>query len=298
LLVHAGDHVEAGDPLIEGPMVPHDILRIKGEEALQQYLISEVQAVYRSQNVTINDKHIEVIVGQMLRKVKVESPGDSSFLPGEVVDKFKFRDENERLAKSIKIAEPGDSSLKVADIVTRSELSEANEKVEAEGGEPARGKKPKQASASTVLLGITKASLQSESFISAASFQETTKVLTEAAISSAVDTLRGLKENVILGHLIPAGTAFKPHLEIGVRLIGEPLPAPEAVPGEVALAGGASPLLMDAPQEEGGTAVQTLTATQTRMASEFTFQTQPGAAGSNVLSSEMDDVDSDDGDHD
>ncbi len=240
LLVHAGDRVEAGDQLIEGPMVPHDILRIKGEESLQQYLIAEVQSVYRSQNVTINDKHIEVIVGQMLRKVKVESPGDSAFLPGELVDKFRFLKENSRLSKSIRISDAGDSDLKIDGVVPKTELADINEKVEEEGGEPARGKRPKQASASTVLLGITKASLQSESFISAASFQETTKVLTEAAISSADDTLVGLKENVILGHLIPAGTAFKPHLHIGVRQIGEPLPLPEEIPGEVGMVGEAS----------------------------------------------------------
>ncbi len=235
LLVHAGDRVDAGVPLIEGPMVPHDILRIKGEEALQQYLLDEVQSVYRSQNVTITDKHVEVIVNQMLRKAKVESPGDSAFLPGELIDKFRFRDENTRLSKSLKMTDAGDTNLKVGAIVLKTDLSEINDRVEEEGGEPARGKRPKQAQASTVLLGITKASLQSESFISAASFQETTKVLTEAAISSANDQLVGLKENVILGHLIPAGTAFKPHMEIGVRQVGEPLPIPEDIPGEVGL---------------------------------------------------------------
>ncbi len=233
LLVHAGDRLEAGDPLIEGPMVPHDILRIKGEEALQQYLINGVQSVYRSQNVTINDKHIEVIISQMLRKAKVENAGDSSFLPGEVIDKFKFREENDRLSKSVRIADAGDAKVSVGEIVLKSKLSELNDEAEAQGGEPARGKKPKLASASTVLLGITKASLQSESFISAASFQETTKVLTEAALASANDYLRGLKENVILGHLIPAGTAFKPYVNMGVRQIGEPIPVIEDVAGEV-----------------------------------------------------------------
>ncbi len=235
LLVHAGDHVEAGDPLIDGPLVPHDILRIKGEEALQKYLIEEVDSVYRSQNVSINHKHVEVIISQMLRKVRVEAPGDSEFLPADVIDKFKFLAENERLAKSIKISDAGDTEFAVGDIVPKTEFQAANETIEEQGGEPARGKKPKQASASTVLLGITKASLQSESFISAASFQETTKVLTEAALSSANDQLVGLKENVILGHLIPAGSAFKPHLAIGVRQIGEPIPVPEEVPGEVAM---------------------------------------------------------------
>ncbi|MCK4658907.1 MAG: DNA-directed RNA polymerase subunit beta', partial [Phycisphaerae bacterium] len=192
LMVHAGDPVEAGDPLIEGPLVPHDILRIKGEETLQQYLITEVQGVYRSQNVSITDKHVEVIVSQMLRKVKVEAPGDSGFLPGEVSDRFKFRDENNRLAKSVKITNPGDTEFGEDKIILKSDLAEANELVEEQGGEPAKGKKPKPATATTLLLGITKASLQSESFISAASFQETTKVLTEAALYGKEDPLLGL----------------------------------------------------------------------------------------------------------
>jgi len=232
LLVHAGDRVEAGDPIIEGPLVPHDILRIKGEEALHEYLLREIQLVYRSQNVTINDKHIEIILGQMLRKVKVETPGDSGFLPGEVVDKFVFRAENERLARSVRIADPGDTEFKEGEVVLKTRLAEVNEEIDEQGGEPARGKRPRPATATTMLLGITKASLSSESFISAASFQETTKVLTEASLSSKVDRLRGLKENVILGHLIPAGTAFKPYLKMGVRQVGEPIPVPEERPAE------------------------------------------------------------------
>jgi DNA-directed RNA polymerase subunit beta' len=234
LLVHAGDRVEAGDPLIEGPMVPHDILRIKGQEALQAYLLAEVQAVYRSQNVVINDKHLETIINQMLRKVKVNNPGDSKFLPGEVADKFRFRGENERLTKSVRIADPGDTDLKEGQVLSKSEYQEKNEAVETAGGEPAKGKKPKPAQADTLLLGITKASLQSESFISAASFQETTKVLTEAALAGAVDPLLGLKENVILGHLIPAGTAFKRHLDIGVQQVGEPIPVRKEMPVDMA----------------------------------------------------------------
>ncbi|MHC4067460.1 MAG: DNA-directed RNA polymerase subunit beta', partial [Planctomycetota bacterium] len=232
LLVHAGDRVEAGDPLIEGPLVPHDILRIKGEEALQAYLLAEIQRVYRAQNVSINDKHLEIVLGQMLRKIKVEAPGDSKFLPGEVVDKFAFRSENDRLAKSVRTADPGDTEFKVDEIVLKSELREANDLVEEQGGEPAKGKKPKAAAATTMLLGITKASLSSESFISAASFQETTKVLTEAALAGKEDPLLGLKENVILGHLIPAGTAFKPYLRMAVVHLGEPLPLEEEVPAE------------------------------------------------------------------
>ncbi len=171
LLVHSGDRVRAGDRLCEGSVEPHDILRIKGAHAVQEYLVNEIQEVYRLQGVRINDKHIETIVRQMLQKVQVESVGDTSFLEGEVVDRNTFRDEIESVLM--------------------------------EGGEPATFQ--------PLLLGITKASLSTESFISAASFQETTKVLTEAAISGKTDGLKGLKENVIIGHLIPAGTGMHPY---------------------------------------------------------------------------------------
>jgi len=222
LLVHTGDYVEAGDPLIEGPLVPHDILRIKGEEALFPYLLTEIQSVYRSQNVPINDKHIEVILAQMLRKVRVDQVGDSNFLPGAVVDKFRFRQENERLEQSLKITDPGDTGLQEGQVVSKRELEEINETTEATAGTPAKGRKPKPASAKTLLLGITKASLQSESWIAAASFQETTKVLTEASLASKEDRLVGLKENVILGHLMPAGTGFKPYTEMKIKRLALP----------------------------------------------------------------------------
>jgi len=226
LNVHTGDLVEAGDALTDGPLVPHDILRIKGEEALQRYIIGEIQNVYRSQNVNINDKHVEIIVSQMMRKVEIDSVGDSTFLPGEVTDKFVFRKENERLSNSLRIADKGDvSDLEEGQILDKKDLAKANEKIEVLGGTPAKGLKPKPATAKTLLLGITKASLWSDSFIAAASFQETTKVLTEAALAGKVDELHGLKENVILGHLIPAGTAFKPHLELRVKhLVEAPVP--------------------------------------------------------------------------
>ncbi len=226
LNVHTGDLAEAGDALTDGPLVPHDILRIKGEEALQRYLTTEIQNVYRSQNVNINDKHIEIICAQMMRKIEIESVGDSPFLPGEVVDKFVFKKENEKLTNSVKITNPGDAAdLKVGQIVDKKELASINEKVELIGGVGASGRKPKPATAKTLLLGITKASLWSESFIAAASFQETTKVLTGASLAGKVDELHGLKENVILGHLIPAGTAFKPYLDIKVKHLAEaPLP--------------------------------------------------------------------------
>jgi DNA-directed RNA polymerase subunit beta' len=224
LQVHAGDFVEAGDPLIHGPAIPHDILRIKGEEPLYQYLLTEVQNVYRAQGVKINDKHIEIILCQMLRKVKVEDPGDTKFLPGEVLDKFRFSQGNDLIRQSVRIGEAGDGSFKPGDVVTKQEFKEANEAAEAAGKESAKenkSKKPRPARAKTLLLGITKASLQSESFISAASFQETTKVLTEAALAGSIDTLVGLKENVILGHLIPAGTAFNPHLNLKIKHLAE-----------------------------------------------------------------------------
>jgi len=226
LNVHTGDFAEAGDALTDGPLVPHDILRIKGEEALQRYLTTEIQNVYRSQNVNINDKHIEIICSQMMRKVEIESVGDSSFLPGEVVDKFVFKKENETLTNSLKISDVGDAAdLKVGQLIDKKDLAAINDKIESIGGHGATGKKPRPATAKTLLLGITKASLWSESFIAAASFQETTKVLTEAALAGKTDELHGLKENVILGHLIPAGTAFKPHLELKVKhLVEAPLP--------------------------------------------------------------------------
>jgi DNA-directed RNA polymerase subunit beta' len=217
LLVHTGDYVEAGDRLTEGPLVPHNILSISGEVELAKYLLKEIQAVYRGQGQSINDKHMEVILSQMLRKVKVENVGDSSFLPEEVVDKFRFREENKRLAQSLKVLEAGDTPYQKGEVVVREKLEQANLEVETTGGAPAKTRKPKPAMAKTLLLGITKASLQSESFLSAASFQESTKVFTEAALAGKVDELRGLKENVILGHLIPAGTSFRPYVEMKIK---------------------------------------------------------------------------------
>ena len=168
LSVQEGERLRAGEPLMDGPMNPHDILAVLGEKELQAYLVNEIQEVYRLQGVNINDKHIETIVRQMMRWVKVEEVGDTDFLVEEQVDRFRFREENELVRER--------------------------------GGKAATGR--------PVLLGITKASLSTDSFISAASFQETTRVLTEASISGRVDHLRGLKENVIVGRLIPAGTGM------------------------------------------------------------------------------------------
>ncbi|HWB19280.1 MAG TPA: DNA-directed RNA polymerase subunit beta', partial [Phycisphaerales bacterium] len=226
LLVHTGDYVEAGDPLTEGPLIPGDILRIKGEDALYTYMLDEVQNVYRAQGVPISDKHIEVTLRSMLSKVRVLTPGDTALLPNEVVDKFNFREANEKLNNMLKVTEPGDTTLPKEALVTKDEAREANALAESEGKTGAKTRKPKPASAKTLLLGITKASLQSESFLSGASFQETTKVLTEAALRGAIDTLEGLKENVLLGHLIPAGTGFDPYVKMKVTKLAEP-PASE-----------------------------------------------------------------------
>ncbi len=225
LLVHSGDYVRAGAPLIEGPLEPHDILRVSGEEAVQQYLLHEIQQVYRSQRVDINDKHIEIIIARMLRKVHIDDAGDTNLLPGSEMDKFEFRAVNERLRQCVKITDPGSTDFEVGAIVPREVFEQRNAQIAALGGQPAKGTKPQEATASTQLLGITRAAVQSDSFISAASFQETTKVLTEAALAGKVDRLVGLKENVILGHLIPAGTGFRLYQEADVRFHPEALEA-------------------------------------------------------------------------
>jgi DNA-directed RNA polymerase subunit beta' len=246
-LVHSGDIVKAGQALVDGPLVPHDILRVSGEEAVQQYLLHEIQSVYRSQRVEINDKHIEIIVARMLRKVRVESPGDTSLLPGLVLDRFDFRKVNQDLAKCVKITEKGDSEFAEGTLVPKEALEQVNTQIQALGGAPAKGTRPKPASGSTQLLGITKAAVQSSSFISAASFQETTKVLTEAALAGKIDYLVGLKENVILGHLIPAGTGFRNYQEGEVRY------RPEAIQALAAEAGTALETSFPLLQEPAGT---------------------------------------------
>ncbi len=237
LRVHTGDRVREGDPLVIGPLVPHDILRISGTEAVQQYLVREVQSVYRSQRVEIDDKHIEIIVSQMLRKVKVETVGDTGLLPQIVIDKFAFRAVNDRLKECVKIKESGDSKFEKGKILSKEAFEEERARLEADGKKLPSFIPPMPATCSTQLLGITKAAVQSDSFISAASFQETTKVLTEAALAGKVDYLVGLKENVILGHLVPAGTGFRSHQESEVRLNAAPgdgFAAEEAAPAPTA----------------------------------------------------------------
>ncbi|MAO22491.1 MAG: DNA-directed RNA polymerase subunit beta' [Phycisphaerae bacterium] len=222
LLVHAGDYVQAGDPLTEGPLVPHDILKIRGEEALWQYMLDEVQNVYRAQGVPINDKHIEMVLSAMLRKVRVENPGDTDLLPHEIVDKFTFRQTNNKIANMVRVTDAGSTPLRVGDLLEKDVVKEANAKAEAEGGEIAKTKRARPAAGRTLLLGITKAALSSDSFLSGASFQESTKVLTEASLRGAEDELVGLKENVLLGHLIPAGTGFRKYQDIRVKTLVSP----------------------------------------------------------------------------
>jgi DNA-directed RNA polymerase subunit beta' len=230
LRVHTGDYVKEGDPLVDGPLVPHDILRISGTEAVQNYLVREVQSVYRSQRVDIDDKHIEIIISQMLRKVKVETMGDTGLLPGSVIDKFAFREVNDRLRECVKIKDPGDSKFEVGKISSKEAYEEVREALDKDDKKPPTHVSPQSATCSTQLLGITKAAVQSDSFISAASFQETTKVLTEAALAGKVDYLVGLKENVILGHLVPAGTGFHAHQEAEVRIHPQALEGAPALP--------------------------------------------------------------------
>jgi DNA-directed RNA polymerase subunit beta' len=220
--VRDGERVKRGDRLVFGPLVPHEILKISGADAVQAYLVQEVQAVYRSQRVEIDDKHIEIIVAQMLRKVQVENGGDTGLLPGSVIDKFGFQAVNDRLKDCVKIKDKGDGKFEVGKVVSKDAYEEERARMEAEGKTPPAWEKPESARASVQLLGITKAAVQSESFISAASFQETTKVLTEAALAGKVDNLVGLKENVILGHLVPAGTGFSSHQGAEVRLVAPP----------------------------------------------------------------------------
>ncbi|NBX36293.1 MAG: DNA-directed RNA polymerase subunit beta' [Planctomycetes bacterium] len=221
LLVHSGDEIEAGDPLTEGALTPAEILAIKGEDELYRYMLTEVQNVYRAQGVPISDKHIEVVLRQMLSKVRVVDVGDSDLLPNDVVERYVFREVNDRLAQCLRVEDGGGTTLVKGTLVTKDEAKQANAEAELAGKATAKTRKPKPARARTLLLGITKASLQSESFLSGASFQETTKVLTEAALKGAVDTLVGLKENVLLGHLIPAGTGFDAYTSMVVKPLVE-----------------------------------------------------------------------------
>ncbi len=210
ILVQENDFVRAGMPLSDGSVTPEDILAIKGPSAVQQYLVNEVQEVYRLQGVKINDKHFEVVVRQMMRKVRIQDPGDTIFLENQLVHKDDFITENDAIFGMKVIEDAGDSeTLKAGQIISPRELRDENSILRREDKNLATARDVVAATATPVLQGITRASLQTKSFISAASFQETTKVLNEAAVSGKVDTLEGLKENVIVGHRIPAGTGLR-----------------------------------------------------------------------------------------
>ncbi len=210
ILVQENDFVKAGTPLSDGSITPADILNIKGPTAVQAYLVNEIQEVYRLQGVKINDKHFEVIVRQMMRKVQIQDNGDTLFLEGNLVHAVDFMEENDRIFGMKVVENAGESSnLKEGQIITARELRDENSILTREDKALVEARDARPATASPVLQGITRASLQTKSFISAASFQETTKVLNEAAVNAKEDTLEGLKENVIVGHLIPAGTGLK-----------------------------------------------------------------------------------------
>ena len=219
ILVQENDFIKAGMPLSDGSITPTDILNIKGPAAVQQYLVNEVQEVYRLQGVKINDKHFEVVVRQMMRKVKIIDPGDSLFLENQLTYKDEFISHNDSLYGMKVIEESGDSeTFKVGKLVSARQLRDENSILQRDEKKPASARDAKPATASTQLQGITRASLQTKSFISAASFQETTKVLNEAAVNGKNDSLEGLKENVIVGHRIPAGTGNRKHENILVGL--------------------------------------------------------------------------------
>ena len=210
ILVQEHDAVRAGTPLSDGVITPADILAIKGPTAVQEYIVNEVQDVYRLQGVKINDKHFEIIVRQMMRKVQINDPGDTSFLEQEIVDKLDFAEENDRIWGKKVVIDAGDSeNLQKGQIVTARKLRDENSMLKRRDMKIVQVRDAVPATSTQILQGITRAALQTKSFMSAASFQETTKVLNEAAIRGKVDTLEGMKENVIAGHLIPAGTGLR-----------------------------------------------------------------------------------------
>jgi DNA-directed RNA polymerase subunit beta' len=222
ILVQENDFVKAGMPLSDGSITPNDILSIKGPSAVQQYLVNEVQEVYRLQGVKINDKHFEVVVRQMMRKVKINDSGDTTLLENQLVHKNDFIQENDALFGKKVVTEVGDSeNLKAGQIVTARELRDENSLLRRDDKTLVEARDAVNATATPILQGITRASLQTKSFISAASFQETTKVLNEAAVNGKVDTLEGLKENVIVGHKIPAGTGKRSYNNIIVGYVDE-----------------------------------------------------------------------------
>jgi DNA-directed RNA polymerase subunit beta' len=244
ILVHENDFVRAGERLTDGAIAPDDILRIQGPAKVQEYLVNEIQEVYRLQGVKINDKHIGIIVRQMLKKVRVDDPGDTNFLPGDQVYKYDFFEENAKIANKLVVTDPGDSLFREGSITDKKTVELINKDLRKAKKKPVKFRKAQPATFSPILLGITQAALTTKSFISAASFQETTQVLTDAAVAGKEDELIGLKENVIMGHLIPAGTGLRKYDEGLLEVEGadeeelaeekeiKPLEIPEFIPEE------------------------------------------------------------------
>ena len=217
ILVQENDFVKAGDALSEGAITPSDILAIKGPTKVQEYIVNEIQEVYRLQGVKINDKHFEVVVRQMMRKVTIEDAGDSKFLEKQIVNKRDFMDENDRIFGMKVVEEGGESETLIAgQIISARKLRDENSMLKRKDMKLVEARDAVPTTSNSILQGITRASLQTDSFISAASFQETTKVLNEAAVKGKEDSLLGLKENVIVGHLIPAGTGLREYEKIVV----------------------------------------------------------------------------------
>ena len=218
ILVQEGDFVRAGVALSDGAITPEDILAIQGPTAVQNYIVNEAQAVYRMQGVEINDKHFEIIVRQMMRKVEILEPGDTRYLEGDIVDKLDFLEENDRIWGRKVVTDAGASEvLKEGQIITARRLHDENSSLRRRDKKLAKARDAECATAKQILMGITRAALGTKSFMSAASFQETTKVLNEAAIRGKVDYLEGMKENVICGNLIPAGTGMREFAKIAVH---------------------------------------------------------------------------------
>ena len=219
IVVQENDYVKAGMPLSDGAITPSDILRILGPTKVQEYIVNEVQEVYRMQGVKINDKHFEVIVRQMMSKVKIEAPGDSRFFEDQVVDKWEFMDVNDELYDKVVVEDAGDSqNVQPGQIISLRKLRDENSSLKRRDMKLVKVRDIVPASSNQVLQGFTRAALQTSSFISAASFQETTKVLTEAAIQGKIAPLANLKEKVICGHLIPGGTGLRDYDNLIVGL--------------------------------------------------------------------------------
>ena len=217
ILAQENDYVKAGTPISEGEISPADILNVLGPLEVQKYIVNEAQDVYRLQGVKINDKHFEVIVRQMMRKVEIDDAGDTQFLESEAVNKLDFQEENDKIYGMQVVTDQGDSeNYQNGQMISMRELRDENSSLVRRDLKPMESRDAKPATAHQILQGITRASLQTKSFLSAASFQETTKVLTEAAISAKEDHLVGMKENVLVGHLIPAGTGLREYENIFV----------------------------------------------------------------------------------